>query len=159
MKVDSWGIGKLLVIFIIIPVIISLFNNSNNSFEKKDIINNEINLKLLQNSYAIENKTNSELKIKDKKSDIDYSSISGNNTDIEKNKESNINFVAVGDWDCTEYTKDTVNNIISQDPELVLALGDLSYNGKAQCWLQMIEPFKEKTKIVIGNHEVDSSNY
>ncbi len=55
------------------------------------------------------------------------------------------------------YTKDTVSNILSQDPELVLALGDLSYNGKAQCWLQMIEPLKEKTKIVIGNHEVDSS--
>ena len=49
------------------------------------------------------------------------------------------------------------DNIIKQDPEFVLALGDLSYNGKSECWLKLIEPIAEKTKIVIGNHEVDSS--
>lgn len=67
------------------------------------------------------------------------------------------NFAAVGDWDCKSDTKDTVKNIINQDPELVLALGDLSYNGKAKCWLKLIEPFADKTKIVIGNHEIESS--
>lgn len=67
------------------------------------------------------------------------------------------NFVAVGDWDCTSETKDTAENILDQSPELVLALGDLSYNGKAECWLKIIEPFEEKTKIVIGNHEVENS--
>ena len=73
-------------------------------------------------------------------------------------EESNTyNIVAVGDWDCTSETEDTVDNIIKQDPEFVLALGDLSYNGKAKCWLELIEPIAEKTKIVIGNHEVDSS--
>ena len=41
------------------------------------------------------------------------------------------NFVAVGDWDCTSETEDTVDNIIDQDPELVLALGDFSYSGDA----------------------------
>ncbi len=39
----------------------------------------------------------------------------------------------------------------------MLALGDLSYNGNAECWLELIEPFSEKTKIIIGNHELDSS--
>jgi hypothetical protein len=68
------------------------------------------------------------------------------------------NFVAVGDWDCTSETEDTVENIIKQNPELVLALGDLSYNGDAECWLELIEPFAEKTKIIIGNHELDSSD-
>jgi len=67
------------------------------------------------------------------------------------------NFVAVGDWDCTSETKDTADNIIDQSPELVLALGDLSYNGEAKCWLKIIEPFEEKTKIVMGNHEVENS--
>ena len=57
---------------------------------------------------------------------------------------------------CPRYTKDTVKNILRQNPEIVLALGDLSYNGKAECWLQLIEPFKEKTKIAIGNHEVET---
>ena len=49
----------------------------------------------------------------------------------ENNKGKSIfNIVAVGDWDCTSETEDTVDNIIKQDPEFVLALGDLSYNGK-----------------------------
>ena len=67
------------------------------------------------------------------------------------------NFAAVGDWACTSKTKDTVENIIDQNPELVLALGDLSYEKGAKCWLKIIKPLKEKTKIVIGNHEADSS--
>ena len=154
MKDKSYNIEKSLFCFIIIFVI--LFFNYN--FEKKNIINNQIvGYTFLQNSYASKNNTESEQKIKDKTNILDHSSISENNITLQK-KESNINFIAVGDWDCNQYTKDTVNNILSQDPELVLALGDLSYNGKAQCWLQLIEPFKEKTKIVIGNHEVDSSN-
>jgi len=77
-------------------------------------------------------------------------------SEINKGK-SIFNIVAVGDWDCTSETEDTVDNIIKQDPEFVLALGDISYNGKAKCWLELIEPIVEKTKIVIGNHEVDSS--
>src|SRR5829696_4067681 len=77
--------------------------------------------------------------------------------DTQTNTNTNFNVVAVGDWDCTSETKDTIDNIIEKDPELVLALGDLSYNGKAKCWLDLIEPIADKTKIVIGNHEVDSS--
>lgn len=77
--------------------------------------------------------------------------------DTNTNTNTNFNFVAVGDWDCTGETKDTRDNIEDQDPELVLALGDLSYNGKAKCWLKMIKPFADKTKIVIGNHELNSS--
>jgi hypothetical protein len=38
-----------------------------------------------------------------------------------------------------------------------LALGDLSYDSGAKCWLKIIKPIAEKTKIVIGNHEADSS--
>ena len=67
------------------------------------------------------------------------------------------NFAAAGDWACTSNTKDTVKNIIAQNPELVLALGDLSYDGGAKCWLKIIKPIAEKTKIAIGNHEVESS--
>jgi hypothetical protein len=67
------------------------------------------------------------------------------------------NFAAAGDWACTSKAKDTVKNIIDHDPELVLALGDLSYDSSAKCWLKIIKPLKEKTKIVIGNHEADSS--
>ena len=67
-----------------------------------------------------------------------------------------LNIAAVGDFDCNDDAEVTVDNIIDQDSELVLALGDFSYNGDAECWLDMIGPIADKTKIVIGNHEVDS---
>ncbi len=38
------------------------------------------------------------------------------------------NFAAVGDWECTSHTIDTVNNILDKKPELVLGLGDF-HNG------------------------------
>src|SRR5215211_4058747 len=67
------------------------------------------------------------------------------------------NFAAAGDWACTSKAKDTVKNIIDHDAELILAVGDLSYDNSAKCWLNIIKPIAEKTKIVIGNHEVESS--
>jgi hypothetical protein len=67
------------------------------------------------------------------------------------------NFAAAGDWACSSKAKDTVKNIIDHDSDLVLALGDLSYDSSAKCWLKIIKPIAEKTKITIGNHEADSS--
>ena len=67
------------------------------------------------------------------------------------------NFAAVGDWDCTPDTINTVKNIMKHDPDIVLALGDLSYNKTAQCWFDIINPIADKTKIVFGNHETDST--
>ena len=78
-------------------------------------------------------------------------------TKSSKSIEGGFNFAAAGDWACTSKTKDTVKNIIAQNPELVLALGDLSYDNGAKCWLKIIKPVAEKTKIAIGNHEVESS--
>ena len=65
----------------------------------------------------------------------------------------NFNFVAVGDWGCTPNTNLTLNNIIDKDPELVLGLGDYSYQTSANCWLEIIEPINDIMKIAIGNHE------
>jgi hypothetical protein len=73
------------------------------------------------------------------------------------NSIGSFNFAAAGDWACTSKSKDTVKNIIDHNPELVLALGDLSYDNGAKCWLKIIKPIAEKTKIVIGNNEADSS--
>jgi hypothetical protein len=78
-------------------------------------------------------------------------------TKSSKSIERGFNFAAAGDWSCTSKTKDTVKNIIAQNPEVVLALGDLSYDNRAKCWLNIIKPVAEKTKIAIGNHEVESS--
>src|SRR5918999_651933 len=38
-----------------------------------------------------------------------------------------------------------------------VALGDLSYDDSAECWLELIEPIVDRTKITIGNHENESS--
>jgi predicted phosphodiesterase len=65
------------------------------------------------------------------------------------------NFAAAGDWACTSYTTDTVNNIVDKNPEVILGLGDLSYEDTADCWLEIVEPIDDNMKIAIGNHEVE----
>ena len=67
------------------------------------------------------------------------------------------NFAAAGDWGCTDDTIDTVNNILEKSPELVLGLGDYSYEvDSADCWFEDIQPIDNLMKIAIGNHDVDS---
>lgn len=71
-----------------------------------------------------------------------------------KNESSlDFNFAAVGDWGCTNDTKSMVNNIIAENPELVLGLGDYAYRDNAGCWLNIIDQLDHKLKIVIGNHD------
>jgi hypothetical protein len=68
---------------------------------------------------------------------------------------ADFNFAAVGDWGCNANTNSTVNNIVGKNPEVVLALGDLSYKPTADCWFQRIGPIDAKVKIAIGNHDID----
>ena len=147
-----------LVPIIIIPLLFCML--SYNTPFNTDHDNNGDSSHFLQNSYAIEiaddkDKVNTQEEKDDNQDskETDDDDESDNNNNKEK---SIFNFVAVGDWDCTGETEDTVKNIINQDPELVLALGDFSYSGDADCWFDLIEPIADKTKIVIGNHEVDS---
>ncbi len=155
-------VGSLLVV--ILFSFLLLLNNNGNYFEKSynnnNIYNNEndfFSFKFLQNSYAIEEDDNYDDEDDDNDKDKDKDEVEDNDSDNKKKENKSIfNFVAVGDWDCTGETEDTVDNIEDQDSELVLALGDLSYSGGADCWLDLIEPIADKTKIVFGNHEEDS---
>src|SRR5215212_3073924 len=63
------------------------------------------------------------------------------------------NFAAAGDWGCTDDTTNTVNNILDKSPQLVLGLGDFSYEDSADCWLDITKPIDNIMKISIGNHE------
>ena len=63
------------------------------------------------------------------------------------------NFIAVGDWGCESETKKMVKNMIDEDPELILGLGDYSYLKNLDCWFQIVNPIDDKMKIVMGNHE------
>jgi hypothetical protein len=67
---------------------------------------------------------------------------------------SGFNFAAAGDWDCDINARNTLNNILDKNPELILGLGDYVYGGdSADCWLEIVEPIDDKIKIAIGNHE------
>ncbi len=68
------------------------------------------------------------------------------------------NFVAAGDWGCDKKAHQTVTNMQNKSPELVLALGDLSYQKSADCWFQMMSPLINKTKMVFGDHEYNFKN-
>ncbi len=70
-------------------------------------------------------------------------------------KRKEFNFAAVGDFGCSKNTKKTINNIEDKKPELVLPLGDLSYQSTADCWFDVMSPLKSKIMITLGFHEVN----
>jgi len=66
---------------------------------------------------------------------------------------ADFNFAAAGDWGCNSNTKNTINNIINRNPDLILGLGDFAYQDKADCWLRLTAPIDDKLKITPGNHD------
>ncbi len=68
---------------------------------------------------------------------------------------ADFNIAAVGDWGCKSATEDTVNNIISKSPEVVLGLGDNAYEDHADCWFDTLDPIIDKTITAIGNEDVE----
>ena len=141
-------------------------DNINNSKVVSDNGTIENNKNMALNSttkIGLEIESNKEIQgQKRTENNLDIKDTTLQNTGLSPTKSANsieegFNFAATGDWACTSKTKDTVKNIIAQNPELVLALGDLSYDSGAKCWLKIIKPIAEKTKIAIGNHEVESS--
>jgi hypothetical protein len=150
-------------------------DNTTNSqiINNKDTKENEKNLTFNSSKEVGGLKKESNKKIQDQKvGEEDDNNLDLKNTNLQNTglsttttttttKSSNsiggFNFAAAGDWACSSKAKDTVKNIIDHDSDLVLALGDLSYDSSAKCWLKIIKPIAEKTKITIGNHEADSS--
>ena len=81
----------------------------------------------------------------------------GKSTNFPSEKENNnINFIAAGDWNCNEETKKTIKRITQLQPELVLGLGDYTFeNISPQCWFDISKPLDDIIKIAIGNHDLD----
>jgi hypothetical protein len=69
---------------------------------------------------------------------------------------SDFNILTVGNWGCTSNSQATINNINSKNPELVLGLGDYSYESTPECWFNEIKQFDSKMRISLGNHDVMS---
>ena len=142
--------SNYLVVTILVATLFSLILFNNKNFFRTSIISNNENESshtFLQTSYAAE-----------EENDEDKDEDESDKPNSKKDDKSIFNIATVGDWDCTGETEDTVKNIVNQNPELVLALGDFSYSGDADCWLELIEPIADKTKITMGNHE-DPDDY
>ncbi len=75
--------------------------------------------------------------------------------DGEGNNKKSFNFAAVGDFGCSKNAKKTVDNIKESKPELVLPLGDLSYQKNANCWFDIMSPLKDKLMVTLGFHDVN----
>jgi len=79
-----------------------------------------------------------------------YAEKSINNTNP---KPTNFNIAVAADWGCNEDAKRTSENIQANNPDVVIAAGDLSYKGQGDCWENIISPFESKLKIAMGDHE------
>src|SRR5688572_16450643 len=76
--------------------------------------------------------------------------------DGDYNSSEPFNFAAVGDFGCSEKAKETSANIGSKEPELVLTLGDLSYNHTAGCWFNVMSGLEHKIMITLGYHDMNN---
>ena len=86
-------------------------------------------------------------------------SIFGQNSDSEFSEHDDTNIVVAGDFYCNDQTEDTINYIISVNPELIITTGDhVKESPSASCWIEMSKPIKDKMKIAIGNHDVEFAN-
>ena len=66
------------------------------------------------------------------------------------------NFVTAGDFGCGDEPNRTIEGMVKKSPELTLALGDLSYNKSALCWLNSVIPLDTNgtVKITFGDHDL-----
>jgi hypothetical protein len=80
-------------------------------------------------------------------------------SDNARERPTGYNFIAAGDWYCNEETKKTINNIIRENPELIITTGDqVKESPSAKCWIDMSTPIHDKLKIAIGNHDAEFAN-
>ncbi|MDW0249015.1 MAG: hypothetical protein QN702_05255, partial [Nitrososphaeraceae archaeon] len=69
---------------------------------------------------------------------------------------SEFNFVAAGDFGCGKNANRTITNMLLRQPEVVIGLGDLSYQKTADCWFHVVSPLDTdgRLKIAIGDNEM-----
>jgi len=70
------------------------------------------------------------------------------------NRNKDFNFAVAADFGCSENARNTIKNMEDKKPELVLPLGDLSVDKTANCWLDLISTFDDKSEITFGYHDV-----
>lgn len=76
-----------------------------------------------------------------------------------RRNEQGFSVAAVGDLGCGPEVNSTIKNIQNQSVQLVLALGDLSYQREsANCWFDIMAPVQNMMKIVLGDQDYRSDS-
>jgi hypothetical protein len=90
----------------------------------------------------------------DNNGDIQYS-IRGNLEDRDA-----YSFAFAGDYSCDITTNETVNAMKKKDPDLALAVGDLSETRDPDCFFKMFKSLDEKgkLKVAFGYHDMDEGD-
>lgn len=84
-----------------------------------------------------------------------YSTYAENSSQLNESQFGKFNFVAAGDYGCDSNANRTITNMVAKEPEVVIGLGDLSYQKTADCWFEIVSPLDDgRIKIVIGDNEV-----
>ena len=76
-----------------------------------------------------------------------------NQTTKNENENKEFNIITTADIGCSLRAQENIKNIEKLEPELFLAVGDLSYKKTPNCWFNMTKSLDSKTKIAIGNHD------
>ena len=115
------------------------------------------------NGDDIKKKIEKELKDRDKDKDKkqetekeeNFATKDYNFADKGEKERKSFNFAVAGDFGCSKNAKNTVSNMKDKKPELVIPLGDISYDKSANCWLDLISPFNDRLKVTLGYHDVN----
>ena len=69
-------------------------------------------------------------------------------------------FAFAGDYDCDSTTRETVNAMKKNNPDLVLAVGDLSETRDPDCFFKMFKSLDEKgkLKVALGFHDMNDGD-
>ena len=94
---------------------------------------------------------------------IDSSSTSGINSVSDETRvggKSEFDFTVAGDYGCDSKTRQTVEGMEDQDPDLVLALGDLSEVKDSDCFFDIISNLDDDDiKVALGEDDTGSVRY
>jgi hypothetical protein len=95
---------------------------------------------------------------------VDSSSTSGINSVTDEtvaNGISEFDFVIAGDYGCDSKTRQTIEGMEDEDPDLVFALGDLSEVKNPECFFDIISNLDDddRFKVALGDDDTASTRY
>lgn len=124
------------------------------NLKKTKTLSNTITIKFELNSSVADQLVNETTKL-----GVTNENNTLNNINTEKKPINDVTFIAAGDFGCSKIAQNSINTINSSQPNLIFALGDLSYNKLPDCWLNMINPINKdkKVKFVLGEHDIDDN--